>query len=199
VLGHAAAQTLGITDLTGTPRVWLGGHWYTVIGVLAPFGLAPEIDHAALIGFPIATDQFGYDGHPTQIYVRTQTEGTAQTARLLPRAANPANPEQVRVGRPSDAFAARLAVADSATTLYLGLGAVALLVGGVGIANVMVISVLERRSEIGLPEPSAPRGTTSPRSSSSNRCSLVPPAAPPGSSSAPRSPTHSPTTTAGRR
>jgi putative ABC transport system permease protein len=150
VLGHAAAQTLGITDLTGTPRVWLGGHWYTVIGVLAPFELAPEIDHAALIGLPIAAGQFGYDGHPTQVYVRTQTEGTAQTARLLARAANPANPEQVRVGRPSDALAARLAVADSATTLFLGLGAVALLVGGVGIANVMVISVLERRSEIGL-------------------------------------------------
>jgi putative ABC transport system permease protein len=150
VLGHAAARTLGITDLAGPPRVWLGGHWFTVVGVLAPFELAPEIDHAALIGFPIAADRFGYDGHPTQVYVRTQTEGTAQTARLLPRGANPANPEQVRVGRPSDALAARLAVADSATTLLLGLGAVALLVGGVGIANVMVISVLERRGEIGL-------------------------------------------------
>ena len=150
VLGHAAAQTLGITDLTGTPRVWLGGHWYTVIGILAAFELAPEIDHAALIGLPIAAAHFGYDGHPTQVYVRTQTEHTAQTARLLSRATNPRNPEQVRVGRPSDALAARLAVADSTTTLFLGLGAVALLVGGIGIANVMVISVLERRSEIGL-------------------------------------------------
>jgi putative ABC transport system permease protein len=150
VLGHAAAQTLGITDLTGTPLVWLSGHWYTVIGVLAPFELAPETDHAALIGFPIAADQFGYDGHPTQVHVRTQTEATARTARLLPRAANPANPEQVRVGRPSDALAARLAVADATTTLFLGLGAVALLVGGIGIANVMVIAVLERRIEIGL-------------------------------------------------
>jgi putative ABC transport system permease protein len=150
VLGHAAAQTLGVTDLTGTPRVWLGGHWYTVIGILAAFELAPEIDHAALIGLPIAAAQLGYDGHPTQLYVRTQTEHTAQTARLLSRATNPRNPEQVRVSRPSDALAARLAVADSTTTLFLGLGAVALLVGGVGIANVMVISVLERRSEIGL-------------------------------------------------
>jgi putative ABC transport system permease protein len=150
VLGHAAAQTLGITDLTGTPRVWLGGHWYTVIGILAAFELAPEIDHAALIGLPIAAAQLGYDGHPTQLYVRTRTEHTAQTARLLSRATNPRNPEQVRVSRPSDALAARLAVADSTTTLFLGLGAVALLVGGVGIANVMVISVLERRSEIGL-------------------------------------------------
>jgi putative ABC transport system permease protein len=150
VLGHAAAQTLGITDLTGTPRVWLGGRWYTVIGILAAFELTPEIDHAALIGLPVAAAQLGYDGHPTQLYVRTQTEHTAQTARLLSRATNPRNPEQVRVSRPSDALAARLAVADSTTTLFLGLGAVALLVGGIGIANVMVISVLERRSEIGL-------------------------------------------------
>jgi putative ABC transport system permease protein len=150
VLGSTAAHSLGIADLSGDPRVWLGGHWYLVIGILAPFELAPEIDHSALIGFPIATEDFGYDGHPTRIYVRTQTERTSQAAALLPRATNPRNPEQVHVSRPSDALAARLAVADATTTLFLGLGAVALLVGGIGIANVMVISVLERRTEIGL-------------------------------------------------
>jgi len=150
VLGHTAAQTMGIADLAGRPRVWLGSQWYTVIGILAPFELIPEIDHAALIGLPMAAMHFGYDGHPTQIYVRAVTERTVEVARLVPRAANPRSPQQVHVNRPSDALAARLAVADSATALFLGLGAVALLVGGIGIANVMVVSVLERRTEIGL-------------------------------------------------
>jgi putative ABC transport system permease protein len=150
VLGHVAAQKLGIRDLTGGPRVWLGGYWYTVIGTLAPLELAPELDHAALIGLPVAAQHFRYDGHPTQIYVRAQTGQTLDVARLLPRATDPRSPSRVYVNRPSDALAARLAVADSTTNLFLGLGAVALLVGGIGIANVMVVSVLERRTEIGL-------------------------------------------------
>ena len=150
VLGYTAARTLGIADLSGTPRVWLGGHWFTVIGILAPVELAPEVDSAALIGFPVAARDFGYDGHPTRIYVRAATDRTVEVAGLLGRATNPEHPEQVAVSRPSDALSARLAVAGSTTALFLGLGAVALLVGGIGIGNVMVISVLERRTEIGL-------------------------------------------------
>jgi putative ABC transport system permease protein len=150
VLGNAAAQSLGIADLSGSPRVYLGGRWFTVAGILEPLELAPEIDRSALIGFPVAAQDFGYDGHPSRIYVRAQTERTADVANLLSRATNPQHPEQVAVSRPSEALSARLAVAGSTTSLFLGLGAVALLVGGIGIANVMVISVLERRNEIGL-------------------------------------------------
>jgi putative ABC transport system permease protein len=150
VLGFGAAQALGIADLTGAPRIWLGGRWYTVIGILRPFELAPEVDRSALVGLPVAGQDLGYDGHPSRVYVRTDTARTAEVAGLLARATNPENPEQVAVSRPSDALASRLAVAGSATSLFLGLGAVALLVGGIGIANVMVISVLERRGEIGL-------------------------------------------------
>jgi len=150
VLGYEAARGLGIGDLSGDPRIWLGGRWYAVIGILHPVELAPEVDRSALIGFPIAAQDFGYDGHPSRIYVRAQTTQTAAVATMLARATNPQSPSQVKVSRPSDALSARLAVADATTSLFLGLGAVALLVGGIGIANVMVISVLERRTEIGL-------------------------------------------------
>jgi len=150
VLGHVAAQRLGIADLAGTPRVLVGGYWYTVIGILGPFEFAPEVDRSALIGFAAAAQDFGYDGHASRIYVRSELARTAELAGMLARATNPVNPEEVAVSRPSDALTARLEVADSGTALFLGLGAVALLVGGVGIANMMVISVLERRTEIGL-------------------------------------------------
>jgi putative ABC transport system permease protein len=150
VLGSEAAQVLGVTDVADMPRVYIGGQWFTVVGILRPVELAPEVDSSALIGFPIATATFGYDGHPSEIYVRTVTDRTSDVADLLARAAKPGHPEEVAVTRPSDLLEARLAITGGATTLFLGLGAVALLVGGIGIANVMVISVLERRNEIGL-------------------------------------------------
>ncbi|HEX6686223.1 MAG TPA: FtsX-like permease family protein [Candidatus Limnocylindrales bacterium] len=150
VLGHEAARGLGIAQISLDHRIWLGGKWYTVIGILRPVELAPEIDRSALIGNETARNDFGFTGHPSRIYVRAVTEQTTAVAQMLNRATDPMNPGQVRVNRPSDALSARLAVAGSTTSLLLGLGAVALLVGGIGIANVMVIAVLERRNEIGL-------------------------------------------------
>jgi len=148
VLGWQAASTLGITATGG--RVWISGHWFVVAGILRSLPLAPEIDRSALIGLPVGARLFGWDGHPSRIYVRADTDRTAEVANLLARAANPENPSQVDASRPSDALSARLAAAESGTGLFLGLGAVALLVGGIGIANVMVVGVLERRTEIGL-------------------------------------------------
>jgi len=150
VLGHEAAKGLGIAALAQHTRVWLGGHWFTVVGILDPFPLAPEIDRSALVGFPVAARLLGHDGRPSRIYVRTDTEQTGAVAGLLGRTADPEHPEQVQASRPSDALTARIAAKSATTGLFLGLGAVALLVGGIGIANVMVIGVLERRSEIGL-------------------------------------------------
>jgi putative ABC transport system permease protein len=150
VLGWQAATALGINRLDQPTRVWLGGRWFTVVGTLDPMPLAPELDRSALVGFPIATRFFDYQGHPSRIYLRTTTQQTTQVAGLLAATADPQHPEQVQASRPSDALTARVAAKTATTGLFLGLGAVALLVGGIGIANVMVIGVLERRSEIGL-------------------------------------------------
>jgi putative ABC transport system permease protein len=150
VLGYQAAQTLGIARVDAATRVWIGGHWFTVSGILDPLVLAPEIDRSALVGFPVARKLLGYDGHPSRLYVRAQQEQVEAVAGVLGLTTNPAHPDQVSVARPSDALTARVAVAESAATLFLGLGAIALLVGGIGIGNIMVISVLERRGEIGL-------------------------------------------------
>jgi len=150
VLGAQAAQILGLPPGSGPARIWLSGHWFTVIGVLASAELAPEIDTSVLIGFSTAAALFGQDSHPTLIYVRAATGQVPAVAAELARAADPANPEAVLTSRPSDALTARLAATSTGTGLYLGLGAVALLVGGIGIANILVIGVLERRAEIGL-------------------------------------------------
>jgi putative ABC transport system permease protein len=150
VLGYQAAATLGINSLEQPTRVWLGGHWFVVVGILDPLPLAPELDRSALVGFPVAGRLLGYQGHPSRIYVRTATEQTTQVAGLLAATADPQHPEQVQASRPSDTLTARVAAKSATTGLFLGLGAVALLVGGIGIANVMVIGVLERRGEIGL-------------------------------------------------
>ena len=148
VLGDIAAKRLGI-DRPAT-QVWIADRWFAVIGILAPAELEPELDRAALIGYPYAEAELGLDGAPSTIYVRTHPEAIADVRDVLPATANPANPEQVTVSRPSDALAARAAAMDSFTAMFLGLAAVALIVGGVGVANVMLMAALERRVEIGL-------------------------------------------------
>ncbi|WP_254715105.1 ABC transporter permease [Actinomadura sp. NAK00032] len=150
VLGAKAAERLGIGHASPDVQVLVGGHRFTVIGILAPVPLAPELDTAALVGWPAARSVLGFDGHPTTIYTRSADASVEDVRDVLGPTANPAAPNEVEVSRPSDALAARQAAGEAFTGLLLGLGAVALLVGGVGVANTMVISVLERRAEIGL-------------------------------------------------
>jgi putative ABC transport system permease protein len=148
VLGSRAAARLDL--VTPGIRVWLAGRWFAVVGVLDPVPLAPELDSAALIGWESAQRYAGFDGHPTTVYARSAESQVAAVRAALGRTANPRAPNEVAVSRPSDALAAKQATDAALTALLLGLGAVALLVGGIGVANTMVISVLERRTEIGL-------------------------------------------------
>ena len=150
VLGAVAARTLGIGRVRTDTQVYLAGRYYTVIGILRPVPLAPDIDEAALVGFPVADSLLGLGGHPTEIYLRALPDQVQPVASVLPFTANPAQPEAVQVSLPSSILAARATARTAFTGLFLGLGAVAVLVGGIGIGNIMVISVLERRAEIGL-------------------------------------------------
>ena len=150
VLGSVTADRLGIDHLETPTAVWLGGEWFSVVGILDPLELAPSIDRSALVTYQVADGYLDDDGVASTLYVRTDPTHVDDVRNVLPATANPENPDQVEVSRPSDALEAREAAESTLTNLFLGLGAVALLVGGVGIANVMVISVLERRGEIGL-------------------------------------------------
>jgi putative ABC transport system permease protein len=152
VLGAITAQLLGIDRIQPGMRIWVGGMWFYVTGILNPATYAPELDPAVLVGFPAAQKYLNFDGHPSEIYVRTVDTQPAITAvdNLLSAQANPENPSQVTVSQPSDALTAQADAKGALDALFLGLGAIALLVGAIGVANIMVISVLERRQEIGL-------------------------------------------------
>jgi putative ABC transport system permease protein len=150
VLGAAAAQRLGIDRVFSGERIWADKMWLYVTGILKPAVLAPEINSSVLVGFPAAQRYLAFDGHPSTIYVRAQTAQVDAVDTLLGATANPENPGQVEVSQPSAALVAQADAQGAFDGLFLGLGAVALLVGAVGVANIMIISVLERRSEIGL-------------------------------------------------
>ena len=150
VVGSVAAERLGIRDLDQPVLVYVGGRWIEVQGVLEPFALAADLDRAVLIGDNAAESYYEVDLAPSRLYLRVDQEYLDETRDLLGATVDPENPEEVQISRPSDLLEAQAAAESSFTGLFLGLGAVALIVGGIGIANVMVMGVVERRGEIGL-------------------------------------------------
>ncbi len=150
VLGAVAAERLGIDSVDEGVTVWIGGHRFLVVGILDEVPLAGEIDRAALVGYEVAESLLGLSGEPSTLYLRSAEAYVEDVRAVLPAQVNPQHPDTVSVSRPSDALAAKAATEDALTGLLVGLGAVSLLVGAVGVANVMVMGVLERRSEIGL-------------------------------------------------
>ncbi|HIA75452.1 MAG TPA: ABC transporter permease [Dehalococcoidia bacterium] len=150
VLGSVAADRLGIRNTSGDHKIWLKEKWFMVIGILEPLPLAADLDRSAIIGYPAADKFLEIDEPPEIIYVRAYPEHIHDVRSIMAATVSPENPEEVQVGRASDVLEARIAASDAFLNLFIGLGAVALLVGTIGIANVMVIAVIERRNEIGL-------------------------------------------------
>jgi putative ABC transport system permease protein len=154
VLGSVAASRLGFASIPADgapgPQVLIGDQWFTVVGILATTPLSPDIDRSVLVGWDAARSELRFDGHPTVLYVQSREAALEAVRAVLPATIDPEQPGQVVVTRPSDALAAKRDTEHAYSALFLGLAAVALLVGGIGVANTMVISVLERRSEIGL-------------------------------------------------
>jgi putative ABC transport system permease protein len=150
VLGAEAANILDVTHVGGHVLVYLGNTWFQVVGILKPAVLDSSLDSTVFISLPVAERLFQQLPNPSEIYVRANVNDVPRVANLLAPTADPQNSSGVQVGRPSDVLKARAAAKGQFKTLLLGLGAVALLVGAIGIANIMVISVLERRGEIGL-------------------------------------------------
>ena len=150
VLGADAASVLDISQAGRGVLVYLGNSWFTVVGIISSATLDTGLDSEVFVSLPVAERMFQTQPNPSEIYVRANQNGVNQVANLLARSADPQDPSGVQISRPSDALKARAAAKGQFTTLLVGLGAVALLVGAIGIANIMVISVLERRGEIGL-------------------------------------------------
>jgi putative ABC transport system permease protein len=151
VLGATAAKLLGITRIDDQPAVFVNDQAFTVIGVLASSGL--DLDHglavSVILPYTTATDQLGL-GEPTKVLIRTDLGAAPLIAKQAPIALSPNDHSQLQVQAPPDPATLRGGVEHDANGLFVVLGLVSLVVGAIGIANVTLVTVMERIGEIGL-------------------------------------------------
>ena len=151
VLGSLAAERLGIRHLTGHPTINISGTNFSVIGVLDEFEiLNTDLNRTAIIGLNVAANLFETPDNPGAIYAQVQPEQLDDVRELIPAQANPFAPGEVAVSRPTEALEIREVIDETFARILQSLALIVLAVGGIGIANIMVISVIERRGEIGL-------------------------------------------------
>jgi putative ABC transport system permease protein len=149
VLGEGIAKQYGY--LPGESRtIRLNNANFAVVGVLGPVALDPELDNAVFVTEWSAKHVLGTNGEPNQLYIRAAPGATQSTANAIPTAISLGGPDQVSTQIPSDVLQAAAQANKTLQEVALLAGLLALVVGGVGIANVMSISVIQRSSEIGI-------------------------------------------------
>jgi putative ABC transport system permease protein len=149
VIGEGLAKEYGV--IPGEIRTLrLNNVDYGIVGVLSSVALDPSLDNAVFVTQWGAKHDFGTEGKPTKLYVRAATGETEATSKAIPTAINLGGPDQVSTKIPSDALAASAQADETLQQTAVFAGILALAVGGIGIANVMSISVIQRSTEIGI-------------------------------------------------
>jgi ABC-type antimicrobial peptide transport system permease subunit len=149
VLGRNAAEQLNVTRVDNQPAVYIGDQLYVVIGILSGVDRQPSLLGSVIIPEGTARKEFGL-ASPGSVQVETRIGAASLIAGQLPLALSPTDPSAVKVAAPPEPRRVRAGVQSDLNSLFLLLGGVSLLVGAIGIANVTLVSVLERVGEIGL-------------------------------------------------
>ena len=149
VLGPNAALRLGIVGIEQLPAIAIGDHVYLVIGILRGVARQPELLGSVIIPEGAARHDFGLAG-PGTVVVETRIGATSLIARQAPLALRPDNPLVLRIEFPPEPQRVRDAVQSDLNVMFLLLGGLSLVVGAIGIGNIMLVSVIERTGEIGL-------------------------------------------------
>jgi ABC-type antimicrobial peptide transport system permease subunit len=149
VLGPGVAARLNINRVDQQPAIFIGDTTLAVIGIIDNVVQEPSLLEAIIIPNGTARELFG-TGAPAEVHIRTEVGAAYLIGDQAPIALNPGDPSLLRVQVPPEPRAVRSGVESDVNTLFLVLGGVSLLVGAIGIANVTLVSVLERVGEIGL-------------------------------------------------
>ncbi|HYQ76226.1 ABC transporter permease [Cellulomonas sp.] len=149
VLGARAADRLGVSRVDRQPSVFIGDRAYTVIGIVDGMQRRTDLRDAVVLPAGTARADFGLAA-PEELHLRIAVGAGPVVGEQLPVALSPNTPETVTVQVPGGSGGVREDVQADISTIFLALGGVALLIGGLGIANVTLLSVMERTGEIGL-------------------------------------------------